>query len=149
MLQKMRDNSKGAVAGLLIGFLVIIFALSGAEALFSSRSGPKPVVTVNSEDVSELQLERAIEQQKQQMKLFIYMSPIMIMFISFSVMAALPLYWAVGGLLLIFQTYLGRKFYYKEVQPATPTVKEDEAEKIDEKKAEKNVGKKVDKKDEK
>ncbi|HEY7886494.1 MAG TPA: SurA N-terminal domain-containing protein [Cellvibrionaceae bacterium] len=68
MLQKMRDNSKGAVAGLLIGFLVIIFALSGAEALFSSRNGPKPVVTVNSEDVSELQLERAIEQQKQQMR---------------------------------------------------------------------------------
>lgn len=53
------------------------------------------------------------EQQKQQMKLFVYMSPIMIMFISFTVMAALPLYWAVGGLLLIFQTYLGRKFYYK------------------------------------
>ncbi|MFS0577165.1 membrane protein insertase YidC [Sporosarcina sp. 179-K 3D1 HS] len=55
------------------------------------------------------------EQQKQQMKMFIYMSPIMIMFISFKAMAALPLYWAVGGLLLIFQTYLGRKFYYKEV----------------------------------
>ncbi len=53
------------------------------------------------------------EQQKQQMKLFVYMSPIMIMFISFSVMAALPLYWAVGGILLILQTYLGRKFYYK------------------------------------
>lgn len=56
------------------------------------------------------------EQQQQQMKLFIYMSPIMIMVISFTVMAALPLYWAVGGLLLIFQTYLGRKFYYKQVE---------------------------------
>jgi YidC/Oxa1 family membrane protein insertase len=52
------------------------------------------------------------EQQKKQMKAFIYMSPIMIMFISFKAMAALPLYWAVGGLLLIFQTYLGRKLYY-------------------------------------
>jgi len=57
------------------------------------------------------------EQQKQQMKLFIYMSPIMIMFISFKAMAALPLYWTIGGLLLVFQTYLGRKFYYKEVTP--------------------------------
>ncbi|KAA0948437.1 membrane protein insertase YidC [Sporosarcina sp. ANT_H38] len=53
------------------------------------------------------------EQQQKQMKAFIYLSPIMIMFISFNAMAALPLYWAVGGLLLIFQTYLGRKFYYK------------------------------------
>ncbi|WP_342514248.1 membrane protein insertase YidC [Sporosarcina sp. FSL K6-1522] len=59
------------------------------------------------------------EQQQKQMKMFIYMSPIMIMVISFNAMAALPLYWAVGGLLLIFQTYLGRKFYYKHVEPAT------------------------------
>lgn len=55
------------------------------------------------------------EQQKKQMKAFIYLSPIMIMFISFQAMAALPVYWAVGGILLIFQTYLGRKFYFKEV----------------------------------
>ncbi|MBO1912527.1 membrane protein insertase YidC, partial [Microvirga sp. 3-52] len=53
------------------------------------------------------------DQQKQQMKMFIYLSPIMIMFISFKAVAALPLYWAVGGVLLIFQTYLGRKLYYK------------------------------------
>lgn len=37
------------------------------------------------------------EQQQKQMKMFIYMSPIMIMFISFKAMSALPLYWAVGG----------------------------------------------------
>ncbi|WP_432353206.1 membrane protein insertase YidC [Sporosarcina sp. A2] len=53
------------------------------------------------------------EQQKAQMKLFVYISPIMIMFISYRVAAALPLYWAVGGLFMVFQTYLGRKFYYK------------------------------------
>ncbi|MFD0943985.1 membrane protein insertase YidC [Savagea faecisuis] len=55
------------------------------------------------------------EQQKQQMKFMVYMSPIMIMVISSQVMAALPLYWTIGGIILIFQTYLGRKFYYKEV----------------------------------
>lgn len=63
------------------------------------------------------------EQQKQQMKAFVYISPIMIMFISFKAMAALPLYWAVGGLLLIFQTYLGRKFYYKQTEAATTETK--------------------------
>lgn len=62
------------------------------------------------------------EQQKQQMKMFIYLSPIMIMFISFKAVSALPLYWAVGGFLLIVQTYLGRKLYFKEVTPATTDV---------------------------
>lgn len=51
------------------------------------------------------------EQQKAQMKMFIYISPIMIMFISFTSMAALPLYWSISGILLIAQTYIGRRFY--------------------------------------
>ena len=51
------------------------------------------------------------ESQKQQMKWMIYISPIMIMVISFTSMAALPLYWSVGGFILIVQTYIGRKFY--------------------------------------
>lgn len=66
------------------------------------------------------------EQQKQQMKMFIYLSPIMIMFISFKAVSALPLYWAVGGLLLIFQTYLGRKLYFKETEPQPEKEKEKE-----------------------
>lgn len=51
------------------------------------------------------------EAQKQQMKLMIYVSPIMIVIISFSSMAALPLYWTVGGLFLILQTLIGRKYF--------------------------------------
>ncbi|MFF5996248.1 membrane protein insertase YidC [Lysinibacillus sp. KU-BSD001] len=51
------------------------------------------------------------EAQKQQMKWMIYISPIMIVIISFTSMAALPLYWSVGGFILIVQTYLGRKFF--------------------------------------
>ena len=51
------------------------------------------------------------ESQKQQMKWMIYISPIMIIVISFTSMAALPLYWSVGGFILIVQTYIGRKFY--------------------------------------
>ena len=51
------------------------------------------------------------EQQKSQMKLMVYISPIMIMFISFTSMAALPLYWSISGANLVVQTYIGRKFY--------------------------------------
>ncbi len=50
-------------------------------------------------------------QQQQQMKYMGLISPIMIVFISFSAPAALPLYWVVGGTFLIFQTYLGKKIY--------------------------------------
>lgn len=56
------------------------------------------------------------EQQKKQMKLMMYISPIMIMFISFTSMAALPLYWSVSGALLVLQTIIGRKLY----PPAVP-----------------------------
>ncbi|MET3576046.1 membrane protein insertase YidC [Bhargavaea ullalensis] len=58
------------------------------------------------------------EQQQKQMKMFIYMSPIMITFISFTAMSALPLYWAVSGALLVIQTYIGRKFYYQHPEKA-------------------------------
>jgi len=51
------------------------------------------------------------EQQKQQMKFMGLLSPIMIVIFSLSAPAALPLYWVVGGIFLIFQTYLGRKLY--------------------------------------
>lgn len=50
-------------------------------------------------------------QQQKQMKMMMYISPIMIMFISFSSMSALPLYWSVSGALLILQTIIGRKMY--------------------------------------
>ena len=55
-------------------------------------------------------------QQQQQMKYMGLLSPIMIVFVSFSAPAALPLYWVVGGIFLIFQTYLGRKIYQSPKQ---------------------------------
>ena len=57
------------------------------------------------------------EQQKQQMKFIGLLSPIMIVFISLTAPAALPLYWVVGGIFLIFQTYLGRKLYPPQNKP--------------------------------
>ncbi|GGG25060.1 membrane protein insertase YidC [Lysinibacillus alkalisoli] len=58
------------------------------------------------------------EQQQKQMKFFIYLSPIMITFISLNAMAALPVYWSVSGLLLVIQTYIGRKFYSEHAEEA-------------------------------
>jgi YidC/Oxa1 family membrane protein insertase len=50
------------------------------------------------------------EQQKQ-MNYIGLLSPFMIMIVSFNAPAALPLYWAVGGLFLTLQNLLSRKLY--------------------------------------
>lgn len=49
--------------------------------------------------------------QQAQMKYMGLMSPIMIVMFSFQAPAALPLYWVVGGMFLILQTYVSRKLY--------------------------------------
>lgn len=55
-------------------------------------------------------------QQQQQMKFMGLLSPIMIVMFSFSAPAALPLYWTVGGIFLIFQTVIGKKLYPSHVK---------------------------------
>lgn len=66
MLQTIRDNSKGTMAFLLIGFLVIIFALSGAEALFSGSSRSGEVASVGDESITENEVAREVLRQRQQ-----------------------------------------------------------------------------------
>ncbi|WP_080845942.1 membrane protein insertase YidC [Cytobacillus gottheilii] len=56
--------------------------------------------------------------QQQQMKFMGLLSPIMIVFISLNAPAALPLYWTVGGIFLIFQSWLGRKLYQQRKETA-------------------------------
>lgn len=83
--------------------------------LWFSLGSPDVIMTIIAGLVYLVQARVSLwtvpEQQKAQMKMFIYISPIMIVFISMSSMAALPLYWSVSGALLIFQTYIGRKYY--------------------------------------
>ncbi|HTF85860.1 MAG TPA: SurA N-terminal domain-containing protein [Cellvibrio sp.] len=67
MLQSLRDNSKGVISGILIGFLVIIFAVSGSEALFNFDPATKGVVSVNGEDITEIDIARASANYKRQM----------------------------------------------------------------------------------
>jgi YidC/Oxa1 family membrane protein insertase len=49
--------------------------------------------------------------QRKQMAMMGLISPVMIGFISFSTPAALPLYWTVSGLFLVFQTLVSKKLY--------------------------------------
>ncbi|WP_049629701.1 SurA N-terminal domain-containing protein [Cellvibrio sp. pealriver] len=67
MLQHLRDNSRGVISFILIGFLVIIFALTGVEALFNWDTSANQAAKVNGEVVTEMDVARAISMQKQQM----------------------------------------------------------------------------------
>ena len=67
MLQHLRDNSRGVISFILIGFLVIIFALTGVEALFNWDTSANQAAKVNGETVTEMDVARAINVQKQQM----------------------------------------------------------------------------------
>lgn len=92
------------------------------EFLWFSLGSPDIVMTIIAGIVYLVQARVSLwtvpEQQKAQMKMFIYISPIMIVFISMSSMAALPLYWSVSGALLIIQTYIGRKYYSEHPEKA-------------------------------
>lgn len=92
------------------------------EFLWFSLGSPDIVMTIVAGFVYLVQARVSLwtvpEQQKAQMKMFIYISPIMIVFISMSSMAALPLYWSVSGALLILQTYIGRKYYSQHPEKA-------------------------------
>ncbi|WP_155593215.1 membrane protein insertase YidC [Lysinibacillus cavernae] len=92
------------------------------EFLWFSLGSPDIIMTIVAGIVYLVQARVSLwtvpEQQKAQMKMFIYISPIMIVFISMSSMAALPLYWSVSGALLIIQTYIGRKYYSEHPEKA-------------------------------
>lgn len=61
-------------------------------------------------------------EQQQQMKFLGLLSPLMILIFSFTAPAALPIYWSVSGLILIIQSWMGRK-YYQTHPPAESAVK--------------------------
>ncbi|MGJ9384052.1 membrane protein insertase YidC [Salipaludibacillus sp. CF4.18] len=60
------------------------------------------------------------QKQQKQMAMLGYITPVLMGVFSFSVAAAMPLYWTIGGLFLIFQTALF-KWMYREKQLALNT----------------------------
>ncbi|MFA7744551.1 membrane protein insertase YidC [Salinicoccus roseus] len=79
-------------------------------------------------------------EQRKQMQLFMYISPIMIIWISLISPSALPLYWAVGGVFLIFQTWAGNTFYKNKVaEEMAPIIEAHEREKAEKEKRIKNA----------
>ncbi|HWO78464.1 MAG TPA: membrane protein insertase YidC [Bacillus sp. (in: firmicutes)] len=83
--------------------------------LWFSLGQPDLLITAIAGIVYYLQFKVSLinltEEQRKQMKLLGLISPIMIVFISLNAPAALPLYWAVSGLFLIIQSWIGKRLY--------------------------------------
>ena len=72
---------------------------------------------------AKISLQQMPEEQQKQMKMMTMISPVMILFISFSAPAALPLYWSIGGLFLIVQSWIMNRIYHKQPEMITAEVK--------------------------
>ncbi len=65
MLQSFRDNLKGVTATIIIGLLIIPFVFFGVESIFVSGSSVDQAALVNGEKITQLELDRGVEFQKQ------------------------------------------------------------------------------------
>ncbi|MFT5722074.1 MAG: peptidyl-prolyl cis-trans isomerase D, partial [Motiliproteus sp.] len=67
MLQNLRESSQGIIAKTIVGFIIVTFALWGVDSLFGLASAPGAPVTVNGIDISEAEIQNAIEMQRRQL----------------------------------------------------------------------------------
>lgn len=66
MLQNIRDNSQGLVAKIIVGFVILTFALFGVDAIVSYQ-GSSHVAEVDDAEISKLALDQAMYLQKRQL----------------------------------------------------------------------------------
>jgi len=66
MLQDIRQSTKGTTAKVIIGLIVISFALFGIESILLGGSGGG-VAEVNGEDISPAEVEQAVNTQRRQL----------------------------------------------------------------------------------
>ncbi|MDO6562524.1 SurA N-terminal domain-containing protein [Amphritea sp. 1_MG-2023] len=67
MLQNIRDNSQGIVAKIIVGLIIVTFALFGVESLVSLTSGSNAPATVNGVEISERDLLQGADLQRRQL----------------------------------------------------------------------------------
>ncbi|ARU56309.1 parvulin-like peptidyl-prolyl isomerase [Oleiphilus messinensis] len=66
MLQDIRDNAQGTIAKVIVGLIVITFALFGVESIVGGLGGEPEVATVNGEEITEVEFNRAVELDRRQ-----------------------------------------------------------------------------------
>lgn len=66
MIQSLREKLSGVVAGVLVALIAIPLAFFGVESIFLNSTRVNDVATVNGESITELELERAVVTQVNQ-----------------------------------------------------------------------------------
>jgi len=64
MLQNIRDNSQGTIAKIIVGFIIITFALFGIESIVALGNSESAPATVNGSDIQEVEILRLVNAQK-------------------------------------------------------------------------------------
>ncbi|WP_207061942.1 SurA N-terminal domain-containing protein [Motiliproteus sp. SC1-56] len=67
MLQSMRENSQGIIAKIIVGFIIVTFALWGVDSLVGLASAPDAPVEVNGVEITEQQIREGVELQRRQL----------------------------------------------------------------------------------
>tara|TARA_R110001592_G_scaffold69367_3_gene212573 strand:+ start:6961 stop:8934 length:1974 start_codon:yes stop_codon:yes gene_type:complete len=66
MLQNIRKNSQGTVAKMIVGLIVVVFALFGVESIVGGIGGEPEIATVNGKEISQPSFLRAVEGKRRQ-----------------------------------------------------------------------------------
>ncbi len=66
MLQDIRNNSQSTAAKVVVGLIVVTFALFGVESIVGGLGGEPEVAVVNGEEITTSSYERAVESRRRQ-----------------------------------------------------------------------------------
>lgn len=66
MLQNIRDNSQGTIAKVIVGLIVVTFALFGVESIVGNWGGDPELAVVNGEEISQVEFANAVELKRRQ-----------------------------------------------------------------------------------
>lgn len=68
MLQAIRDGSKGLVAKIIVGLIIVTFALFGIESIVALGGGEDAPATVNGQEITEMQVQHSMQMQKRRLQ---------------------------------------------------------------------------------
>ncbi|MFD2230517.1 SurA N-terminal domain-containing protein [Alkalimarinus sediminis] len=66
MLQDIRDNAQSTVAKVIVGLIVLTFALFGVDSIVGGFGGEPEVAVVNDNEIKEIDFVRAVEVKRRQ-----------------------------------------------------------------------------------
>ncbi len=68
MLQTMRNNAQGTIAKVIVGFIIVVFALWGVESIVSIGGGEKPLAKVGDYEIYKAELDQRVATQKSELR---------------------------------------------------------------------------------